>query len=261
MSSIFNSNIWLNSKRYVTAEDDFKHHGIDPKDVNIGNTCIIIHSSKLFQETLKNVYKVIDNFIWPYSTTPLKLCKTKKDKYFCIHFPSYGGTRVSNSLEQLKACGIKNVIGLGLGGTPQESIKIGDIVLLEGSIRGDGVSRYYVPIEYPSVADLELTSKIKEELNRNNINCKTGLSFGIDALYREEYNLIEQLKDLGVISVDLESSSLLTVGRRINIKCSWIGVISDRLIAGNHEGNIHSEHIMNNLMRVFNCLLNLIDEL
>jgi hypothetical protein len=37
---------------------------------------------------------------------------------------------MANSLEQLAACGIRSVFGLGLGGTtPQDHVQLGDILL------------------------------------------------------------------------------------------------------------------------------------
>ena len=75
-----------------------------------------------------------------------------------------------------------------------------------------------------------------------------GLTFGTDALYREEESLISRLKELKVLSIDLESSAFFTVGRRLELKCCWAGVVSDRVVRLKHEGNIHSEHIMEKLL-------------
>lgn len=78
----------------------------------------------------------------------------------------------------------------------------------------------------------------------------SGLSFGTDALYREDEQLMRLLRTLGVISVDLESSALLTVGRRLGIACCWVGVVSDRLVTSTHEGTIHPDHVMSTLLRL-----------
>lgn len=260
MNTIFTNNIWKGERCYVTSQSDFLHHQVDPSVLEIGNMCLITFSSGLFRRVLEIVPNIIESFEWPYSTNPLKLCTTPGGKKFTVHFPSYGGTRIANSLEQLAACGIQYVFGLGLGGTPQENIHIGDIILLEGAIRGDGVSRYYSPIEFPAVADFSLTSKIRTKLEHNHEEYHIGLSCGIDALYREEEHLIETLKALQVLSIDLESSAFLTVGRRLGLHCSWVGVVSDRLVKSKHEGNIHSEHIMEKLLHLSNYLIQIIEE-
>ena len=150
MSSIFNSNIWLKQNCYVTPQADFQHHHFDPSKVDLGRACLAAFSSDLFSQLSEALPTTDEDFTWPYHTTPLKLCTTSGGKIFALHFPSYGSVRIANSLEQLKACGIKYVFGLGLGGSLQEDIAIGDVFLLEGAVRGDGTSHYYAPDEYPA---------------------------------------------------------------------------------------------------------------
>ncbi|MGZ6268140.1 MAG: phosphorylase family protein [Candidatus Limnocylindrales bacterium] len=259
MSSIVDNDTWFGQRRYVSAAEDLRHHGLDPAEVAIGTACLVVFSSGLFRTLDGMVPKVVTNFEWPYSTTPLRVSATPSGKRFGLHFPSYGGSRIANSLEQLAACGVQQVIGLGLGGTPQNTVEIGDIVLLEGALRGDGVSRYYSPVEYPAVADLELTARLRAQLVARDCRHHFGLSFGTDALYREEGTLVERLKELGVLTIDLESSAFLTVGRRLGLKCSWIGEVSDRLNESRHEGNIHSEHVMDRLLRLSELIIEVID--
>ena len=88
---------------------------------------------------------------------------------------------------------------------------------------------------------------------------RLGLSFGIDALYREEEILVNSLRELGALTIDLESSAFLTVGRRLGLKCSWMGVVSDRLTKSKHEGNIHSEHVMDTLLRLSGYIIQMIE--
>jgi purine-nucleoside phosphorylase len=260
MNSVLGNNIWNGENCYITARSDFLPHNFDPTAVDMGTVCLIAFSSSLFKQILATVPHIVESFEWPYSTTPLKLCTTKSGKRFAAHFPSYGGTRIANSLEQLSVCGIRSVFGLGLGGTPQEDVEIGDIILLEGSIRGDGVSRYYAPVEFPAIADFDLMSRLRARLEEHNEKYHMGLSFGTDALYREEESLIDMLKKLKVLSIDLESSAFLAVGRRLGLKCCWVGVVSDRLVKRQHEGNIHSEHIVDRLLRLGKYIMQTIDE-
>ena len=261
MSSIFTYETWFEQNRYITPQSDFAHHGFDPSQFDMGKTCLVTFSSSLFDKVLKRVSVIEDDFRWPYDTTPLKICSTPSGKRFGVHFPSYGGARIANSLEQLAACGYQYIFGLGLGGTLQENVDIGDIVLLEGAIRGDGVSRYYAPVEFPAVADFELLGKLSEMLNARGEKHHLGVSFGTDALYREVEALADRLRHLGVLIVDLESSAFLTVGRRLGLKCCWGGVVSDRLVGAVHEGNIHAEHVADKLLRLNDYMLQVIESL
>jgi uridine phosphorylase len=152
------------------------------------------------------------------------------------------------------------VFGLGLGGTPQDHVQVGDILVIEGAMRGDGVSRYYAPLEYPAIADLSLTAQVRAQLEQHGERYLSGLSFGTDALYREDEQLMSLLRALGVLSVDLESSALLTVGRRLGVACCWVGVVSDRLVTSTHEGTIHPDQVMSTLLRLAHYLIEIMTQ-
>jgi DDE_Tnp_1-associated len=104
MSSIFSSlSLWKGDHCYVTAHADFLHHQIDPAHLNVGTTCLMTCSSSLFRRLLELFPPVDDGTLWPYSTTPLRVCQTGTGKRFAVHFPAFGGPRVADSLEQLAA--------------------------------------------------------------------------------------------------------------------------------------------------------------
>ena len=42
----------------------------------------------------------------------------------------------------------------------QTEIKSGDVVIATGAIRMEGTSKEYAPIEYPAVADLDVTNAL-----------------------------------------------------------------------------------------------------
>ena len=240
MSSLFsNLPLWRGDHWYVTAHADFLHHQIDPAHLNVGTTCLMTCSSSLFRRLLELVPPVDDGTLWPYSTTPLRVCQTVTGKRFAVHFPAFG---------------------LGLGGTPQDHVQIGDILVIEGAVRGDGVSRYYAPLEYPAIADLSLTAQVRAQLEQHGERYLSGLSFGTDALYREDEQLMSLLRALGVLSVDLESSALLTVGRRLGVACCWVGVVSDRLVTSTHEGTIHPDQVMSTLLRLAHYLIEIMTQ-
>ncbi len=261
MGLLFDEDIWLSDNRYITPHSDFRYHNFTPENFDLGDSCVVIFSSDLFRRVQDSVSTVDEGFVWPYETTPLKICESPSGKRFGLHFPSYGGTRIANSLEQLAACGYRYVFGIGLGGTPRDDVEVGDFILLEGAVRGDGVSSYYAPLEFPGVADFRLTAMLMEELEKAGERYHLGISFGVDALYRETYQLIDRLRKLRVLSIDLESSAFLTVGRRLNMRCCWTGVVSDRLLSGKHQGSIHSEHVGNSISRLAGYVLGVIERL
>lgn len=215
---LLDGGLLYNGRRYISPKSDLLDQGFDPEKVDIGDTCLVVFSYHAFRELTLSLPNIDNNINWPYHTTKLVRCQTKSGKYFSIHFPSYGSTRVANSLELLSTMSVRNVIGLGLGGTPQFSIGIGDIIFVQGSLRGDGASRYYSPIEYPAVADIELTSKLKTFFQDEGIQFKMGLSFGTDAFYRETEKLVEALRELNILIIDLESFCSSNYWKEIKLK-------------------------------------------
>ena len=138
-------------------------------------------------------------------------------------------------------------------------LKIGDLILLEGSVRGDGASRYYAPNEFPSISDFSLFFQVKSKLDAIGESYYSGLSFGTDALYRENLMLINSLKQLDVLSIDLESSALFAISRRLGLKACWAGVISDLLLDGAHKGVAHSEPVIPKLSKLTRNVLEIIE--
>ena len=71
-----------------------------------------------------------------------------------------GGPSASIALEELTLCGADTFIRVGTCGGIELDVKGGDIVVATGAIRMEGTSREYAPIEYPAVADLDVTNAL-----------------------------------------------------------------------------------------------------
>ena len=53
--------------------------------------------------------------------------------------------------------GITHVIRVGTTGTIQESVALGDVIINKASVRLDGTSQHYAPLEFPAVASFTVT--------------------------------------------------------------------------------------------------------
>ena len=68
-----------------------------------------------------------------------------------------GGPSTAICLEELARLGIKRVIRVGTTGSIQEGLELGDVVIIKAAVRLEGTSAHYAPLEFPAVADFELT--------------------------------------------------------------------------------------------------------
>lgn len=71
-----------------------------------------------------------------------------------------GGPSTAIAMEELSRCGVDTFIRVGTCGGIQPEVKSGDLVIATGAIRMEGTSREYAPIEYPAVADLQVTNAL-----------------------------------------------------------------------------------------------------
>ena len=66
------------------------------------------------------------------------------------------------AVEELADLGVDTFIRVGTSGSMQHHIKPGSVGVISGAIRDEGTSRHYLPLEFPSVADLDVTLALRE---------------------------------------------------------------------------------------------------
>jgi len=73
-----------------------------------------------------------------------------------------GGPSTAICVEELALIGVNHLIRVGTCGGMQLDISAGDIIIAQAAIRQEGTSKEYVPIEYPAVADIDLTLALRD---------------------------------------------------------------------------------------------------
>ena len=71
-----------------------------------------------------------------------------------------GGPSASIAIDELAKCGAHTFIRVGTCGGMQKEVMSGDVVIANGAIRMEGTSREFAPIEYPAVADFDVTNAL-----------------------------------------------------------------------------------------------------
>ena len=79
--------------------------------------------------------------------------------------------------EILCGAGAEALIRVGSCGSLQDHIKIGDLVIVTGALRGDGTSRYYVAENFSTVADGEYRRALKASGGRFKSSLSSWLDF------------------------------------------------------------------------------------
>ena len=154
-----------------------------------------------------------------------------------------GGPSVAIGVEELAELGVHTFLRVGTCGAAQPEIKMGDLVIAIGAVRTEGTADGYVPKEYPAIASLEVTNALVEAATAAGAPFHVGVIRSVDALYSdlmpERMPRPQQLRDeldmwsrAGIISNDMETSTLFVVARLRKLRAGTINLCVDELGAG-----------------------------
>jgi len=134
--------------------------------------------------------------------------------------------------EILCAAGAQSLIRIGSCGSLQEHVKIGDLVIVTGAIRGEGTTSYYVPKNFSTIADPDIVEALKAAAESLNVRAHLGWIFTTDALFQETPELIQELNEQKVTSIDMVTSTFLTIAQLRKKKAGAILAVSDECLHG-----------------------------
>jgi uridine phosphorylase len=134
--------------------------------------------------------------------------------------------------EILCGAGAESLIRVGSCGSLQEHIKIGDLVIVTGALRGDGTSRYYVAENFSTVAHGDIVNALKRAADDLQVRYHLGWIFTTDALFQETPELIQQLNEQNVSSIDMVTSTFLTIAQVRGKKAGALLSVSDECLHG-----------------------------
>lgn len=134
--------------------------------------------------------------------------------------------------EILCGAGVESLIRVGSCGSLQEDVKIGDLVIVTGALRGDGTSRYYVAENFSTVADGAIVAALKRAAEDLQVRHHLGWIFTTDALFQETPELIQQLNQQNISSIDMVTSTFLTVAQVRGKKAGAVLAVSDECLHG-----------------------------
>ena len=155
-----------------------------------------------------------------------------------------GGPSTSIAVEELAQLGVRTFLRIGTTGAIQPDIQVGDVIVTTGSVRLDGASRHFAPLEYPAVADFSCTQALVQAANANGVTVHTGITASTDTFYpgqerydtysgyvrREYQGALQEWTRLGVLNYEMESATLLTMCAALGLKAGCVaGVIVNRL--------------------------------
>ncbi|CZF79419.1 Uridine phosphorylase [Grimontia celer] len=154
-----------------------------------------------------------------------------------------GGPSTSIAVEELAQLGVRTFLRVGTTGAIQPHINVGDIIVTTGSVRLDGASLHFAPMEFPAVPDFDVTTAMKQAADESGAAVHTGVTASSDTFYpgQERYDTfsgrvvrrfqgsMEEWQAMGVLNFEMESATLLTMCASSGLKAGCVaGVIVNR---------------------------------
>jgi uridine phosphorylase len=139
-----------------------------------------------------------------------------------------GGPIAAIVLHELFDLGVSRFLRIGTA-MVMPPATLGDFVLADGAVRGEGTSRTYAPIGYPAVPDFDLNTALRAALAKRSVSWRAGVFGTYDGFYTEMFalssgqkqmidGLRHEIRRLGLIATDMETATLLTAGRMLGAR-------------------------------------------
>jgi len=144
-----------------------------------------------------------------------------------------GGPSTAIGIEELFKTGVRNFIRVGTCGGMALPVTGGDVVVATGSIRMEGTTREYVPIEFPSVANMEVSNALVEATKKLGLKWHAGIVHCKDSFYGQHspdrMPIGYELKDkwdawikAGCLASEMESATLFIVSQILGARAGCV---------------------------------------
>ena len=161
-------------------------------------------------------------------------------KNVCVTSTGIGCPSAAIVVEELANCGVHTFIRVGTTGAIQEDIELGDVIIAEATVRGDGTTKEYTGEEYPAIANsdvvkalLKSAEEVKEE---RGMNFHVGIVRTNDAFYGapDFGGIVERYQRLGVLSFEMECSAVFTIARLRGLKAGAVLGVVGNIVTKEH---------------------------
>lgn len=190
---------------------------------------------------------------WPCFHTDLWLWP--KDEPRCgIVARTIGGPYAVLVAEQMKACGVKAVVGLASAGRIDRALPLPCIVIADEAVRDEGTSLHYLPVGRTVRGDRTLSETLAGAVGTVGLPVRQGLVWTTDAPYRETHSQIDHWASQGVLAVEMQAASLFAFGQARGIPTALVAHVTN---AVDHDGESFQKGPENadvSILRAISCI-------
>ena len=128
------------------------------------------------------------------------------------------------------ALGTPAVVSVGTAATLHPGHAPGDLVLCTKALRGEGLSRHYLPPGQFTHPDPHLTNALAKALTTLGAGFRQGAAWTTDAPYRESVAEVRLYAQHQILVADMEAAGLFAVGHHRNLPTAAAFTVVDSLV-------------------------------
>jgi uridine phosphorylase len=143
-----------------------------------------------------------------------------------------GAPVIAGLADEFASLGVRQFVLVGMAGGIQPDLRTGSLVISRQAIRGEGVSRHYLP-PHPTVESSEtLIHGLSDILKKHGHAHMLGTTWTTDAPFRERRRDVLNYQEQGVVAVDMEAAAMLAVAKSNQLEAAAVFAIADQLSDG-----------------------------
>ncbi|MDP8222860.1 MAG: hypothetical protein P9L99_05820 [Candidatus Lernaella stagnicola] len=146
--------------------------------------------------------------------------------------PFLGAPHAAVVAEEAVALGAKELLFFGLAGALDDSLRFGDLCLVESAHADEGVSPTYFPGERDFAADPELLDRLKAHFEQCGLATQRQKVWTTGTLFYETPARVATYREKGCSLVEMEISALYAVARLRKVRAAAVVVVSDNVGSG-----------------------------
>ena len=140
------------------------------------------------------------------------------------------------AMEELVKVGSDTFVRVGTSGSMQSFIKPGDLGVIHGAIRDEGTTSHYLPLEFPAVANIDVTRALAKGAKSTGKTVHVGISQSKDSFFGQHepgrMPVASRLQERwsawmagGAICSEMEAAGLYIVASTLGVRAGGIMMI------------------------------------
>jgi uridine phosphorylase len=151
-----------------------------------------------------------------------------------------GGTSVAVAVRELIGLGAHTLIRVGVTGTLQETVVVGDLTIASAAVRSDRISDFYVPPEIPALSSHEVILALASACQSRGYKFHVGVTATNGTFYCGEgrpgangytqsfmTTIVDDFMRSGILDWDTETATLFSLAGWLGVRVGRINAVLD----------------------------------